>query len=128
MRGSWRGHLANATLTDDNGFSPTGTHAPMTNSELALMAALGGTATLVVTAAWVANQVSLEPRGNLSGVDPILGARDRIAVYRASTVTIPRHPNVVVPMPDHLKTSDEMVAWLVNELPKRVEEAAKSKR
>ena len=100
----------------------------MTNSELTLMVALGGTATLVVTAAWVANQVSLEPKHERTGVDPILGARDRIAVYRASNVSIPHHPNVVVPMPDHLKTRDEMVNWLVKELPKRVEEAVKPGR
>src|SRR4051794_28708075 len=42
--------------------------------------------------------------------DPILGPKDRIAVYGSR--------ELLIPMPDHLKTHHEMVAWMTKELPK----------
>ncbi len=43
-------------------------------------------------------------------LDPILGERDRMGIYESY--------GPFVPMPDHLKTHDEMVAWMTQELPK----------
>ena len=59
-----------------------------------------------------------------SGVDPILGMPDRVAVYRPSSPLIQPHPNVLVPMPDHLTTQEEMVAWMTKEMPRVVGRAA----
>ncbi len=43
-------------------------------------------------------------------VDPITGARDRIAIYDSD--------GSFIAMPSHLKTRDEMVAWMTQELPR----------
>jgi hypothetical protein len=43
-------------------------------------------------------------------IDPIMGERDRVAIYDSY--------GPFVPMPDHLKTHAEMVAWMTKELPK----------
>jgi len=45
-----------------------------------------------------------------SDLDPILGERDRAAIYESHSPFIP--------MPKHLRTNDEMVAWMTKELPK----------
>lgn len=50
-------------------------------------------------------------------LDPILGARDPIAIYRSE--------EPFIPMPSHLRTHDEMVAWMTGELPKLTERLAK---
>ena len=42
--------------------------------------------------------------------DPVIGAKDHPATYD------PKSPFLL--MPDHLKTHDEMVAWMTRELPK----------
>jgi hypothetical protein len=57
-------------------------------------------------------------------MDPILGVRDRVAVYRPSGPPIQSHPNVLVLIPDHLTTQEEMVAWVTKEMPKVVGRAA----
>jgi hypothetical protein len=43
-------------------------------------------------------------------LDPILGARDPVAIYESQ--------GPFIPMPDHLRTSDQMVEWMTKELPK----------
>ena len=50
------------------------------------------------------------------GLDPILGARDPIAIYESQ--------GPFIPMPDHLKTRDQMVDWMTKELPKLTAEIA----
>ncbi|MFC4171500.1 hypothetical protein ACFOYU_05435 [Microvirga sp. GCM10011540] len=45
-----------------------------------------------------------------SGLDPITGVRDQVGIYESY--------ESYIPMPDHLKTQDEMVAWMTKELPK----------
>ncbi len=42
--------------------------------------------------------------------DPILGKRDQAAIYDSY--------EPFIEMPDHLKTHDEMVAWMTKELPR----------
>lgn len=67
----------------------------------------------------------LRPDYEPSGVDPILGARDHVAVYRPSGTLIQPHPSVLVPLPEHLTTQEEMVAWMTKEMPKVVERAVR---
>lgn len=43
-------------------------------------------------------------------VDPILGAPDQPAIYSSY--------EPYIPMPEDLRTSDEMVAWMTKELPR----------
>jgi hypothetical protein len=43
-------------------------------------------------------------------LDPIMGERDRVGIYESY--------GPFVPMPEHLKTHDEMVAWMTKELPR----------
>jgi len=49
-------------------------------------------------------------------LDPILGPRDPTAIYESHSPFIP--------MPAHLKTSDQMVDWMTKELPKLTAEIA----
>jgi hypothetical protein len=48
--------------------------------------------------------------------DPILGPRDPTAIYESH--------GPFIPMPPHLKTSDQMVDWMTKELPKLTAEIA----
>jgi len=56
---------------------------------------------------WVGDGVILDAEGD---VDPILGERDQVAIYDSYAPFIP--------MPEHLRTKDEMVEWMTKELPK----------
>ena len=49
-------------------------------------------------------------------LDPILGARDPTAIYESH--------GPFIPMPAHLKTSDQMVDWMTKDLPKLTAEIA----
>jgi hypothetical protein len=42
--------------------------------------------------------------------DPIMGPRDQAAIYESH--------GPFIPMPERLRTHDEMVAWMTQELPK----------
>jgi hypothetical protein len=46
--------------------------------------------------------------------DPITGAEDHVAIQASN--------DPFIPMPDHLRTRQEMVAWITNELPKLMAE------
>jgi hypothetical protein len=48
--------------------------------------------------------------GRPRGIDPIRGAKDRVAIYDT--------PSLLIPMPDDLRTHEEIVAWMRDELPK----------
>ncbi len=50
-------------------------------------------------------------------LDPILGARDRVAIYDVG--------GPFIPMPGHLNTRDEMVRWMAEDLPKLTAELPK---
>ena len=43
-------------------------------------------------------------------LDPINGARDPVAIYESH--------GPFIPMPEHLKTHDQMIAWMTQELPR----------
>ncbi len=49
-------------------------------------------------------------------LDPILGARDPVAIYESHSPFIP--------MPENLRTNDQMVEWMTKELPKLTAEIA----
>ena len=93
-----------------------------------LLAFLGCGGALTLALLWIGNRVRLGPDTAPLGVDLISGARDRVAVYRASEPLIRHHPHVLIPMPDHLGTQDEMVAWMTKDLPRLVSQAAGAPR
>jgi hypothetical protein len=97
----------------------------MTHIEVALVLAFLAFVALVgLRAVWVTTRVltDIKPAG---GVDPILGTRDRVAVYCPSGLLIQPHPSVLVPLPDHLTTQEEIFAWMTKEMPKVVERAVR---
>lgn len=51
-------------------------------------------------------------------VDPIIGLRDPVAIYEAH--------EPFIPIPERLRTRDEMVAWMTQELPRLTAELPKS--
>ena len=59
---------------------------------------------------WVRHQPPVRRRPRRTAIDPIMGARDRIEIYDSG--------GSFIPMPDHLTTRDEIVAWMTKELPK----------
>jgi hypothetical protein len=93
-------------------------------SSIFLILLLSLAAMLALALVWTVSRL-LRPGHEPSKTDPILGMRDRVAVYRASGPLIQPHPNVLVPMPDHLTTQEEMVAWMTKEMPKVVERDAR---
>ena len=52
--------------------------------------------------------------------DPIIGPRDQVAIYKSH--------DPFIPMPERLRTHDEMVAWMTQELPKLTAALPKSDR
>jgi hypothetical protein len=79
--------------------------------ELAILVALAGlTGFIGLRLMWVSHRPPVLRRTRRSAIDPIMGPRDRIAIYDSG--------GSFIPMPDHLKTKDEMVSWMTKELPK----------
>ncbi len=75
---------------------------------IALSAAiLGFIAALWLLLLWVGDG-AVAPEN--TWLDPIMGERDRVGIYESY--------GPFVPMPEHLKTHDEMVAWMTKELPR----------
>jgi len=72
-----------------------------------LLACLGASAALLVPfwLSWGRTDPTLT-----SLVGPMLGATNQAAIHNSD-------PSLI-PMPDHLRTKDEMVTWLVDDLPK----------
>jgi hypothetical protein len=81
-----------------------------------LLTCLGGAAILLVPF-WVSHRTT-DPTIT-SPVDPIMGARDQAAVHDTD--------NSFIPMPDYLRTNDEIVAWLTKDLPKLTSRLPKSR-
>jgi hypothetical protein len=76
---------------------------------IAVLAALSGfIGMLWVLLLWVGDGIAnpVVPYGD----DPITGHRDPVAIYDSH--------DPFISMPERLKTHDEMVAWLTQELPK----------
>ena len=96
----------------------------MTEFEIALLILLGCTAGVLLLCLWIVSRM-MRPEGEPSGVDPILGARDQVAIYRVGGPFIRPHRDVLVPMPDDLERRDDMVAWMTKELPKVMESAVR---
>ena len=100
----------------------------MTGPEVALiLTLLGVLAVLSLGLLWILSRF-LKPDGSVSGLNPILGARDRVAIYRPSASNIAHHPHVLIPLTERLKTREEMVEWMTKDLPKLTEQAATSGR
>jgi hypothetical protein len=56
------------------------------------------------------SRTMVPPSSQVATIDPVLGAKDQTGIHD------PKRTFIV--MPDHLKTHDEMVAWMTRELPK----------
>ena len=73
-----------------------------------LLLAFLGAAAIFLVPLWVCRRTT-DPTMT-SPIDPILGAKDRVAIHDVDTSFIP--------LPDHIRTNDEVVAWLTKDLPK----------
>lgn len=71
---------------------------------------LCGAAALWFLGIGISERLSSRWRLTDRGTDPILGPKDRLAIYDSG--------GPFIPMPERLKTHDEMVAWMTHELPK----------
>ena len=86
--------------------------ADLAISLLVVLAGAVGMLLLLVT--WFGSR-SLTPEIE-DDLDPILGARDPMAIYESY--------GPFIPMPTHLTTRDQMVEWMTKELPKLTAEIA----
>jgi len=75
-----------------------------------LYIAAGSLGMLLLLVSWFGGRV-IEPELE-TNLDPILGRRDQPAIYDFQ--------DPFIPMPSHLTTHDEMVAWMIGEMPKLV--------
>jgi hypothetical protein len=88
----------------------------MADVAIAVLAAFAGlTAAVWFLLLWVGDG-AMDPREDHS-LDPILGARHPIGIYSSE--------ETFISMPSHLKTREEMVAWMTGELPKLTEKLVK---
>jgi hypothetical protein len=86
--------------------------------ELVLLAARAGLAGAIgLRFMWSSHRIPTPRRIMHTAVDPITGPRNRVDAYDTG--------GSFIPMPNHLKTRDEMVAWMTNELPKLMTEIPK---
>ena len=81
---------------------------------IGILAALAGfSAAIWLLLLWVGDRAGASFESAPDGLDPILGARDPMAIHDQGPF---------IAMPDHLKTRDEMVAWMTRDLPKLLNE------
>jgi hypothetical protein len=59
---------------------------------------------------WISHRPPTHRGTKHIAVDPVMGENERLEVYNSG--------GAFIPMPNHLKTRDEMVAWMTRELPK----------
>jgi hypothetical protein len=89
--------------------------------ELVLMTALAGLAGVIgLRFMWISHRIPMPRTIKHTAIDPIAGAKDRVAVFDPD--------GSFIPMPNHLKTNDEMVAWMTEELPKLAAGKARPRR
>ena len=74
----------------------------------ALSAIAGFVAMLWLLLLWLGDGVRVPITPEVG--DPITGAEDHVAIQASC--------DPFIPMPDHLRTRQEMVVWMTNELPK----------
>jgi hypothetical protein len=84
---------------------------------MTVLLTLLGAAVIFLVPLWLSRRTT-DPTMT-SPVDPILGAKDQAAIHDTDTSFIP--------LPDHLRTNDEVVAWLTKDLPKLTEGLTRSK-
>ncbi|MEZ0170892.1 hypothetical protein [Microvirga sp. TS319] len=85
---------------------------------LALLAlALSCIGILWIVGVWISQRIHSVWSRPTGGLDPITGPKDRMAIYDTG--------GPFIPMPEALKTHEEMVAWMTKELPKLTAEAGK---
>lgn len=77
-------------------------------------------AALMMGMIWTLHRATLLPSDLPTGLDPIMGKRDRTAIHDSY------EPHI--PMPDDLRTKEQMVAWMTKELPKLTEEFVKPRQ
>ena len=86
----------------------------MADLAIGILAAVAGfTAAIWLLLLWVGDRASASFQLAPDRLDPILGVRDPMAIYDHGPF---------IPMPEHLKTRDEMVAWMTKDLPKLLAE------
>jgi hypothetical protein len=67
---------------------------------------------------WISQRIHTAWSRPTGILDPITGPKDRIAIYDTE--------GPFIPMPESLRTREEMVAWMTRELPKLTAEAGRS--
>ena len=83
---------------------------------IGLLAAFTGlVAALCILLLWVGDRTGTAFERSPDPLDPILGPRDRLEIRDSQ--------GPFIPMPPHLKTQDEMVAWMTHDLPKLIAES-----
>ncbi|PVE24874.1 hypothetical protein DC522_08095 [Microvirga sp. KLBC 81] len=90
--------------------------ANITISLLAIV--LGSLGMLLLLLMWFGG-MTIEPEPE-SAIDPILDPKDQATIYDMD--------GPFIPIPDHLKTADEMVAWMIRDMPRLTAEAQKPRR
>jgi len=81
----------------------------LTNLAISMLAILAGAlGMLLLLLTWFGSR-AIEPEFE-SDLHPILGLRDQAAIYDTQ--------GPFIPMPEHLRTADEMVDWMTKELPR----------
>lgn len=81
----------------------------LTNLAISMLAILAGAlGMLLLLITWFGGR-AIEPEFE-SALHPILGLRDQAAIYDGL--------GPFIPMPEHLRTADEMVEWMTKELPR----------
>jgi hypothetical protein len=85
---------------------------------VALLAALAGFMSAIwLLLLWIGDRAATAFGRSPDRLDPILGPRDRIVICNSE--------GPFIPMPDNLRTSGEIVAWMTQELPKLTAEKPK---
>ncbi len=83
---------------------------------IGILAALTGfVAAICLLLLWVGDRTGTAFERSPDPLDPILGPRDRLEIRDSQ--------GPFIPMPPHLKTQDEMVAWMTRDLPKLIAES-----
>jgi hypothetical protein len=86
-----------------------------------LLAAVAGfLAAIWLLLLWVGDRTATAFELSPPHLDPIRGSRDRIVIYEGD--------EPIIPMPERLKTREEMVAWMTTELPKLTADLTRSGR
>ncbi|WP_046861869.1 hypothetical protein [Microvirga massiliensis] len=78
---------------------------------VAILAAVAGfLAAIWLLVLWAGERTGAAFDRSPEPLDPIIGPRDRIVICDGG--------EPFIPMPEHLRTQDEMIAWMTKELPK----------